>query len=64
MHLTLATAYRLVLFGDHSFLDGITIAPAITYALGIGALYGLLRLVRDALGLVIRPFRRRRPVQM
>jgi hypothetical protein len=49
MQTTLA-AYRLLLVDSHNLLKSITLAPAITYVLGFGALYGAGRFVRDMAG--------------
>jgi hypothetical protein len=59
MQTTLA-AYRLLLVDSHNILKSITLAPAITYVLGFGALYGAGRFVRDTAGAVL-PATRRSP---
>lgn len=53
MQTTLA-AYRLLLVDSHNILRSVTLAPAITYVLGFGALYGAGRFVRDLAGVLRR----------
>jgi hypothetical protein len=47
---TIVAGYRLLLVDGNNLLKSITLAPAVTYALGFGALYGVGRCVRDVVG--------------
>lgn len=54
----IATAYHLVLWGDDGPLDLVTLAPAVTYVVLAGGVYGAIRAAIDFVRLANRVFGR------